>query len=569
VSTSGAKSTLVGFTDASLKTLNVSGSSVLAVTNATSATAITVTGAAGFAGAVNDTTTVFNASGSTGLDTITIAADATKAITAGTGTSDEIIANAAGGTFTASKTGAKVTGFEVLGLTAGTTGTTDASVFGASINKIDVTATAVSSTLTNVNQSAAINFGSAATTTTALVVGYADVSGMSDAVTVTLAGAATSTVGTGAAQVVTSLTLQDANNVGIGTVSLVDNNPAFNYAGDTITTLVDPNLGTLNFSGVGGLTIGALTDTATAVAINNTGTNAAGLTITMTDNTLGSLTFNGTGKTSVNLSDTVGGTLALTNNGSGAVSVTDTNLVATKVLLSGAMTATLTDGALTSLNLSDGQAVNLTDGNTTGITISGASDNSHVSLVFAGAAAAATDTITLGNGNNSVTDSSTAGTVNVTVGSGANLINVSAGTAVTYAANVTLGAHVNTATAFDLIDVSISAAAAPSAVITGVATGDQITFKDAFPVVLTTLTALQQAVITGDATLAAAVGHAFGYLPATAHDAATFVWQGNTYVVENVAADSAFNAGADTVIELVGVHTIATTIVNGTIAILT
>jgi S-layer protein len=550
-------SKIASFTDASLATLNVSGSSVLTVTNATSATAINVTGGAGFTGSVTDTTTVFNASGSTGTDTVTIAADATKAITGGSGTSDEIIANAAGGTFTAAKTGVNVTGFEVLGLTASTTGTTDASVFGSGIKEIDVSANGVNSTLTNVNTNAAINFAAAATTTASLTVGYVDVTGPSDSVAVTLQGAAASTYATGAAQTVTALSVEDANGVGIGTLSITDNNPAFNYSGDNIATLTDPNLAVLNFAGVGGLTIGAtaFTNTVTSMTVNNTGTGVAGLTVTMADNSLGGLSFTGSGSTTMNLSDTVAGTLAVTAGAGSSVTITDTNLAATHLNLTGAMTGTFTDANVTSLALSAGQNVSFTDSGTSGITISGANDHSQVTLDLTGTGAGSSkvDTITLGNSNNSVTDAELASTVNVTVGTGSNLIVLGGATSNTTGAfNINLGTH-TLASGPDQINVGTGGTAYATVanyVITGAVTGDIIKFaadssSSNAALTATTAGASVGATITAIETAAHTIG---------AHGVAYAVYSGNTYVAETVSGTLA--ATDTTIVQIVGSHTL-------------
>src|SRR6185437_9465615 len=125
-------------------------------------------------------------------------------------------------------------------------------VFGSSINTIDARGTAVAATLTNVNSNAAINFAAGAGGS--LSATYADSNGVNDAVTVTLQGGAASTLAVPVVQTVASLTLQDANSNGIGTLNLVDNNVGFNSS-DIITSLTDATLNTLNVSGTGGLTI--------------------------------------------------------------------------------------------------------------------------------------------------------------------------------------------------------------------------------------------------------------------------------------------------------------------------
>jgi S-layer protein len=564
VVTGAANSTLSGLIDSSLKTLNVSGSSVLTAPAPDSVTAINVTGGAGYTGAVNDTTTVYNASGSTGASTITINADATKAITAGSGTSNEVILDAAGSTFTAANTGANVTGFQVLGLT-GATGDVDASVFGSSINTIDLATDGVNSTVTNVNTNAAINVSSAVNNA-ALNVQYKDTNGSADSTTVTLNGPAASTLAAGSAQTLAELTLEDENGNGIGTLNLVDNNVGFNTA-DTIQTLVDPNVSMLNFSGVGGLTVGSgfFANSATSMTVNNTGTNAAGLNMGMVDTSLGNLTFTGSGKTNMSLADTVTGTLAVTNAGTGSVTLNGlAPFLAANVTLTGAMTATFADDNLGSLALSNGQNVTLTDNNTTGVTIAGASDNSHVTLNLAGAASGNTDTITLGNANNSVTDASTAGTVNVTVGTGSNSLILGGTTNSTAAFDVTLGSH-TAATGIDSISVGNAGtdfATVPNYLISGAVTGDQISFMTdpTAPFPTGPFAALPAqgslgATITAIEAAAATAPHTVDYS----------VFGGNTYIAEYNGGGTAVppatlpapSAANMSLVELTGAHTLA------------
>lgn len=556
----------LGAVPASLTALNVSGAASFNDSNAGvqgtglaalgAALTITDTSSGKFTAALNSTKQTFT--GSTGQDVITISdlADATKAITAGSATNNELILD--GGAYAlTSATAAKVTGFQTLGVTATVTGTIDLSVLDATASTLDIRGNSAGVTFTKVATGAAVNL---ATSTTAVSVTYVDANGANDTTNLSIGSATNAAVLTA-----TALTLQDGNLVGVGTVNLVSNDAAFNSA-NVITTLTDNGLSKLNVSGTGGLTITTLneaTTQATSFTLTNTETNAAGVTIgTFTDANLGSLTFAGSNNSVISSLATAGAVLSMSNTGTGTATVT-----------------AFTDGALNSLTLSGNVALGANAavasgavGVTTGVVVSGSTDNAHVNLTLNGAAVGNTDTITLGNGNDYFTDKSTAGTVNVTVGTGFNLIDVSTGgNNATYAASVTLGAHTDTASLFDQVKVSVTGTEASgfSGSINGVVKGDVITFADANPVVLTTITAAQQAVINTDATLALAIGHAFGDLPATAHEAMAFTYGGNTYVIENVAADSAFTAGTDTVIQLIGTHTIATSAIAGSIAILT
>ena len=426
------------------------------------------------------------------------------------------------------------------------------------------------SVITKLNTGASINLKGAATTTTSLSVAYVDTTGSADATTITFAGPTASTAPVGTSQAITSLTLADSNGVGVGTLNIVDNNVGFAYAGagDNITTLVDNGVTALNFSGAGQFAIGGTAgatpanfqNLATSMTIGNTGTNGVGLLMAMTDSILGNLTFTGSGKTTLKLVDHVAGTLNIVNSGTGSVTIVDdAATVAANVNLTGAMTATITDANLTSLALTDGQAVTLTAAATTGITVSGAADNSRVELTLGAAIATKTNSVTLGNGNNKVTDATVSGAVSITVGTGYNLIDTHLGSNLsTYSANISLGAHTSTATAFDKLVVSATGTQALgySTSITGVAAKDVIVFADAGQSVLHTTLAAEQTAITAASTLAGALTLAFADL-GTAHAVMAFAYGGDTYVIENAGADTTFLAGTDSVVKLVGTHTIA------------
>ncbi len=559
--TGTTKSTLASFTDTALTTLNVSGSSVVTDTTATPATAITVTGSAGFTGTINDTTTTFNGSGSSGADTITISADATKAISGGSGSSDEVII-AGNAVYTAAKTGANVTGFETLGFSASTT--QDASVFGTGITKLDVTGTGQTDVITNVDKNAGINFATGSTSTTSFSYTSADSSGSTDTATITLQGPTASTLTTGAAQTVSTLTMQDANSIGIGTLTIVDNNPAFNYNGDNIATLNDTALSTLNFSGVGGLTIGGTAftdDAASSLAINNTGTNAAGLTVTMTDNSLGNLTFTGAGSTTLNLTDSAAGRIAITNSGTGSETIVGTSIAAGQLSLTGAMTFGIgTDNNITALTLTKGQAVTLTDNATTGLTITGGTDNSRVALTLGAAASGNTNTVLLGNANNYIADATTAGKVVITVGSGSNMIDVHTGSASTYSANITLGTHTNP----DTIKVGrvAASASAPNTVINGAVSGDTIIFYDGATSTVA-LSSVNQATVSGESTLGAAVNFVADLSGTVAHSTTAFQYGGNTYLLESAAGQEVALTANDGLVELANITSTTGIVTSG------
>jgi hypothetical protein len=570
-------------TDPHLKTLDISGTNTLNLSTVpTTVATIAVSGSAGFndggtlasdaaltsftttssgkiVATLNDTTQSFV--GSTGQDVITITADATKAITGGSATNNEVIFNAAATTFNATSadlTNTNVTGFSVFGLGASSSGTWDLSTFNSSFNAIDVTAanTAanVANTIVNAATGTSLSIDGSGIDTGSVSLSYADTTGATDTTNLTIGSA------TAAGLSIAGVTLADANGVGVNTVNVTTLGTDINNAGgatDTIVALTDNGLSVLNVSGTAGLKINGLDEAAhqaTTFTIHSTESGQNGTTIgTLTDVNLGNLTFTGTANADVGDLVVAGGSvtnLTITNSGTGTATVGDGTA--------------FTDAALTKLTLSGN--VNLTTGAlaaTTGITVAGSTDNAHVTLDLTGATSG-TDSISLGNANNSITDTSVGGNVNVTVGTGFNLIKLgdfgAAGTTTTGTYNVTLGAHTDTASLYDSIFVadtgSASVVATPTTVITGAVKGDVITTTDANALTVTTLTANQLSNLANAANLAAAISAGSAMTVGT-HGVDAFVYGGNTYVIENVAAGTA--AATSTVVELAGVHTISTT----------
>ncbi|MFI4941330.1 MAG: hypothetical protein ACHP7O_13445, partial [Burkholderiales bacterium] len=288
---------------------------------------------------------------------------------------------------------------------------------------------------------------------------------------------------------------------------------------------------------------------ATAFTLNNTGSHTVAIT-NFTDANLGSLTFTGTGNSSVdNLDGITGHIVSISNTGTGTATVgafqSDSNL---NSLTLGKGVAFGSDTNAPSENNIGGDAA-------TGTTVNAGADSAHINLGLTGANAGEADSITVGNGNDYIVDGSTAGVVAVTVGTGSNLIDLSAGSAATYAATVTLGAHTAT-TGIDQINVGTVQAStvAPNTVIHGAVTGDIITFADAASAV--EVTAVQQTAISALANLAAAVANADALASTVAHSATSFQYGGNTYIIESVAAGNGTLAAGDSLVELVGVHTV-------------
>ncbi len=685
VNTSGADSSLSYIADPALKNLNISGTNKLEVgslgsttvgsgvgsAGSTAALAISVSGAAGFndggtfantfAGSTLTTTssgtitaTLHAAgtdtfTGSTGQDIITITADQTKAVTGGSATNNEIVLNNAASTFTGgtTKTVANVTGFTTLGTNTGSSGTFDMSVL-KGFNAIDVqnmTAT-TAETFTNVTAGTSLSIDSIAAAQTAggIVYQTSDTTGSADTLALTL-GTATNK----ADLTLFSLTLEDANLVGIGTVNLVSNDVGTGTGVNTITTLVDNGLSVLNVSGTGALTIGTLneaTTAATSFTLNNTETNAAATGVTIasfTDASLGTLNFTGTGASFITKLNDNSGVISISNNdaaaavigtltdagvasglslamgfsGSGATTITtltNTSTTTTADSFTNSGSAVVTIGAVsndasvvkeTYNNSGTGSMTvsmdhnanvaaldllgNVAYTNTTtvasspigtamtinpamntvamGVTVAGGTDNAHINLQLAGATGGAStviDSITLGNGNDLIIDGSLSNTVNVTVGTGSNLIVLGGATTNTTGAfNVTLGAH-TLASGPDQINVGTGGTAYATTanyVVTGAVTGDVIHFSADSASSATALTATSTAAAT---TVASAIGLVETALGAAAHTVAYGVYGGNTYVAETLTGTHA--ATDTTIVEIVGVHTLTAGLGHVTLA---
>jgi len=567
VTTATADSVLAGFADTNLTTLTVAGTNKLTLQTINSTlTSFTLSGGASFsdgatshggglaalgaqlttiadtstgnfAAALDDTTQSFSGGAGTATIMVSSLVDATKTINAGSAKSGNELVFEGGAYALTSASAGKFVDFQTVGVAADVSGTIDLSV-------VDSTASAL-----EVMGANAITFVKVATGASLLLdpsfgatvsVSYADSTGAKDSVTVTLSSA------------VNSLTLQDAASAGIGTVSIVDNlaatdtdiTPAY-----VIGTLNDAGLATLNVSGSAGLSITSLNATSAAsFTLNNTSTDGYGVLIgTFADTALTTLTFNGTGTSTITTLAPTTASLTVANKGTALDylgTITDNTLtsltLAANVALGQAATALTTDG--------------LQDSSAAGVTVSGGSDNSHVTVnLTAGAASGKTDTITLGNGNNVVVDASVAGTVTIQLGTGANLVELgSASLDATVTYNVTFAAR--TATPPNAVFVGADGTkynTAPNLTITGASTGDIIDFGNDGQSSSATLTATT---ISSAATVAAAIVLLETAVTGTAHEVAYGVYKSNTYIVET--ASGVVGATDTTVVEVVGSETL-------------
>jgi hypothetical protein len=413
-------------------------------------------------------------------------------------------------------------------------------------------------TVTKMTKNATVNLDVASTSVT---VGYADATGTSDVVTVNL--------GTGTAVNYGTLVLADANAVGIGTVNLVSNGTNITAGSATPNTntmvLTDNGLSNLNFSGTQGLTFTTLnqaTTQATSLTINNTNTSAFGLVATaLVDANLGALNFAGTGHSTITLlTDASSTLLGITNTGSQTALITG-------IATTGNMTSlTLTGNTQIGTGLV-GSATGVLLSNTGGITISGATDHAPVRAIITGAIAGNTDSITLGNGNNSITDTSSAttATVNITVGTGSNAIFVGNGVqAADSVFNITLGTH-TAASGYDFIALNNTGGAnyltAVNNTVAGAVTGDVISWGTADAGCPATGTLTATAAVAAAISEAAAITALIAAVNAAgAHGVAYGVYGGNTYVAEESAAAA---GNTITMVKIIGIHTLSATVNGG------
>lgn len=556
-----------------VKTIAVSGSASFddngTLVNDAALTSFTTTSTGNIKAYLNAQTTSF--AGGAGSDIITINADATKAISGGTGV-NEIIFNNTAATFNATSaklTNANVTGFTVFGVGAGSGNNQvwNLSNFNSGFNVIDVTSgffgTGNNVTFNNVAQNSGIvirgtdtglTVGNTYASAGTVAVNYFDTSGATDSVNVRFGAEY------GVNYQLARLDAADANGIGIGNLTFTTLNSDIGNAGgaqNTITTLGDNQLSSLTVNGSGGLTItgfaAANNATSLSIASNQTGQNGTTIT-TYNGPTLGNLSISGTNSTTIGAftAPTVA-SFSVTNSGTGTVNL--------------ATTTAFADANLNRLTLTNNVGFNVgtlgilsgagtATGATTGVTVGAGTDNSQVNLWLTGAAAGQTDTITLGNANNFIRDTANAGagTVNATVGTGQNYIYLGAdttgNTTGTYA--ITAGAH-TAANEYVVGTAGNNVTTAANFVITGAAVGDQIVFAAD---TLSSNAALTATSLTGAGSVAQAIQVLeTAAIALGAHGVAYGVYGGNTYLVQDLDAGTA-TATTTTVVQLNGSYSL-------------
>jgi hypothetical protein len=349
-----------------------------------------------------------------GIDVITISAQAGATITAGTAPVDMLIWNGAtspSGALTT--TGGSITGFSTFGTGSSATGTFNMSTMGTAFTAIDVTG-ALSQTFSSVTPGTSLavdisnantvtyittgTTGSANSLSLALGIPSADARVAAGIATATKGGFATLTNAAGGITLA-GLTLQDAATTqsvtnGIGTLNIVSSDTTIGN-GNTITALSDTGLTTINTSGTGALVIGGLTSSTASLTFNNTSSSTLASSLTSTTDTiLASLTLTGTGITALPSLTITPSTFTLTQN--------DTSTTAPVITL-------LTDTTMSALTIAGSGALTITTDNTQGQTVTGITNNAGALTI------GATATVTSGFVNTAVTNLNLSGTGAITI----------------------------------------------------------------------------------------------------------------------------------------------------------
>lgn len=342
---------------------NFSGGTVTAVDSSASTGAVTVS--------VDATKATFK--GGSGVSTVTIVADATTKIAAGAGTADVLVANAAGGTFTAANTAANVTGFEILRTGTASQGIYDMYSVFTTEKSINVAAAAAG----------ALTFSGAAAGTS-LSIDVAPVANVTFGLKVD--------------------TPSDSLNLSFGKASV----DGVDFTGGNTYSVNVGAIETLNITSVGSNKAGTNTNTANVVDSAVTSLKIAGseslVLKGLGSNTVTTIDTSGIGKgLTVDLTGiTVASSGVTLTGGAGAVKFTDSSIAAGK-------TDTVTAG--------DGDnIITIGAGNSGKATVTLGNGNNTVNLT----GTQGKDIVTVGNGNNNIIGGDGADTINV--GSGNNSV---------------------------------------------------------------------------------------------------------------------------------------------------
>ena len=413
-------------------------------------------------------------------------------------------------------------------------GATISTLFDNNIESLYLSGSAITITTLNTDSSAFTvgNDGSAA------IITHLTANDLTGAVT--LEGQASLDVGTLSSNAA-SLDIVDNNVAGsvIGTLSdnslatlTLENNVNTADGTFSLTSTLDAPVLTLNLDGNVGLTIvdTAVPTGATGITVSGS-TDNANVSFSSSDATPSGVTdivTLGNGNDTVIMSGGLAGSIHTTTLGTGADTVTDGTAGTSNISVTGA----------------SGVAESVTANAAASVTFSLGDSNNTVSAL-----AATTVSITAGNGTNSITATAAGAAGSITVGTGQNTIVTGASGAL----SISLGSH----TAVDAITVGANASSSAISSITGIAAGDTISFAgDAGMSGSSGVVGITSGEVTansGDTSLLADwVSASLANL--AQHQVGTFVFGGNTFLVEQSASGNAQTLTGDTVIELIGTH---------------
>lgn len=607
----------VGLSFAAAKAITFGGANNLGLgtVTAAAATTATITGAGGVTANLSglNAAAVIDASGSTGTNkislgagetytggtgasVITVSADATKAIKAGSGTSDVLVVNYA----QTANTYTNVSGFEVLGTGAASTGTYDLSKLGSTTGAEVTTYNAGGSvTFSNgsATQSLTIDSSLTGANTVSVTQSSAAAAASTSTLTLNLGGAKSQGIttqgATAVAQVDKLAVAGTPNHDGTVSVTIAGTTHVYTETGaDTTATALAADLAsfiTTNFSGftataaTGNISItDGTAGVAFAASATTTDTGAPTFTASITTAAVpgGTNVITATGYTNVTvnsvgdgkaatqsgtenvtgISDTALKTLVVTGNES--VVITDANSVVTSIdttaigkglvadlsnVVTGTGGLTVTAGAGAVYVVDAHEAAGKND------VITAGDGANHITI---SSATVSTSTITLGNGNNTVTLTGHLGVDTVTVGTGTNTIVLGSGQDL-----VTVGAH-NGTSVTDSITVGQATTANTYSTLTGLVHGDNVTFSSGHG----TDAWLGGSVTAAQITLNASTAAFADYISAAAAGDGSansvvswFQYNGATYIVQDNSASTSFVSGADNIVKLAGLVNLGAT----------
>ena len=400
------------------------------------------------------------------------------------------------------------------------------------------------------------------------------------------------TPATGTVGITQTMAITDASNS--IRISNTSTNPvSFSYTGSAAAGATGgPGLTSLNLTGSTAMTISALTDDQSNLAINSTDAGLVTLT-SIADTALSNLTISGTGPITISgMSGTVTKTVIDTDSGTVNLTVTAANADTSPTFMNtgtGIFNVTDASTALVAPTLIGNVAATFAGGGTALTSFTVVSDNANITLTL-GTTAQDITSVSMGNGNNSFTNIAIANQVTLgSFGSGSNTITLGTTAAATGLATGKVDTFTFAPHAGGNDRVILNSGGADAAKVVGgtpapvaqyvfgtnlnngLVAGDTIQFgatnAAAAAVYPTsgTIATIPQFNGSPTSTLAATINAALLSIT-IAGGTASFIYGGNTYLVSDTAAATV--DATDAVILITGLHTFSAN-VNGVTTLLT